>query len=422
MALFDWFWRYRAWGWKAGLSIVDQGLFSGANFILNVLLARWLAPEDYGAFAIAFAVMLVFYQIQSSLILDPMSIMGPVYHTSNIFGYFKQQLKLHFLITIFMGLLLSGGILAVSKFFAIEKKILEVAVTMGWGLPFTLLPWFFRRVFYILQKPGISTIGSFTYFSGSILGLLFLNEISLLSSEWAVLLVAFSGFISSVAMCFFWDKRNIFMEENSLLTVLKQNWVVGGWLFASAGLVVFAGQAQIFLSGSLLGLEDAGAVRILQLFSQPMVLIVNAVGGLVLPLLSSAYGKGDMPGFKKLVHNLVAGLVALSTLYALFLFLFSGQIEFLLYQGKYAKYVPLIPFWGLIPLLLSINSGPSWGLQAAQRPYSLLMVSILWVITSATLGYIFILSWGVWGATLSAVIGYTIAVICYAGLYRLWIK
>jgi hypothetical protein len=42
-----------SWFKKGSLAVLDQGLFSGANFIVNILLARWLAPEEYGAFAVA---------------------------------------------------------------------------------------------------------------------------------------------------------------------------------------------------------------------------------------------------------------------------------------------------------------------------------------------------------------------------------
>jgi O-antigen/teichoic acid export membrane protein len=47
--------RSTRWGLKGGMAIVDQGIFSGSNFVLYILLARWLAPDDYGAYALGFA-------------------------------------------------------------------------------------------------------------------------------------------------------------------------------------------------------------------------------------------------------------------------------------------------------------------------------------------------------------------------------
>lgn len=422
MALFDWFRRYRAWGWKAGLAVLDQGLFSGANFIVNVLLARWLSAEEYGAYAVAFSVLLIFYQIHSSLLLEPMSILGPAYHTDNIFFYFNQQIKLHFFETLLMAVLLVGGTAALSSLFFSEKKIVDILFVMGCGLPFILLPWFFRRVFYILEKPLISVVGSLVYFMSSVFGLSVLSRMPVFSSLTAVILVIVSSFFSGSMMSFFFEKRTFSGVENNIFFLLKQNWSIGGWLVVSAALVVLAGQAQIIISGSLLGLGDAAAMRVLGLFIQPMILSVNAIGSLMLPVLSYAYRERDMNKFKQIINNLVFGLVVLSVVYELFLFVFSSQIELVLYAGKYAKYVPLIPVWGLIPLLLSINSGPSWGLQAAQKPYSLFIVSVVWVVVSVILGFILTRHYGVLGATISAVLGYLVAIFIYIILYKLWIK
>ena len=38
------------WVGKGSLAVLDQGLFAGSNFLLNVLLARWLAPSGLRRF------------------------------------------------------------------------------------------------------------------------------------------------------------------------------------------------------------------------------------------------------------------------------------------------------------------------------------------------------------------------------------
>ncbi|MGB5153560.1 MAG: hypothetical protein WBN74_07940, partial [Candidatus Sulfotelmatobacter sp.] len=32
------------WAMKGGLAILDQGVFAGSNFVISILLARWLSP------------------------------------------------------------------------------------------------------------------------------------------------------------------------------------------------------------------------------------------------------------------------------------------------------------------------------------------------------------------------------------------
>src|SRR6202041_4020558 len=102
--------RVRTWGIKSGLSIVDQGLVSGAGFLLSFLLARWLNSEVYGAFAVAFATLLFLTGFHNVLLLEPMSVMGPARYSDRTPFYFAAQLRVH----IWMGALLAGVLLLVA--------------------------------------------------------------------------------------------------------------------------------------------------------------------------------------------------------------------------------------------------------------------------------------------------------------------
>ena len=56
--------RVRFWGIRSGLSVLDQGLTSGAGFLLNLFLARWLTSDGYGAFAVG---LLLFSSFSGSI-------------------------------------------------------------------------------------------------------------------------------------------------------------------------------------------------------------------------------------------------------------------------------------------------------------------------------------------------------------------
>src|SRR5690349_20138293 len=88
--------RLRALGLKSALALVDQGLFSGAGFLVNLLLARWLAPASYGAFAVAFAGFLFISGFHNVLVLEPLTVMGPGRHSDNLPAYFRAQLQINF--------------------------------------------------------------------------------------------------------------------------------------------------------------------------------------------------------------------------------------------------------------------------------------------------------------------------------------
>ena len=59
-------------------TLLDQGVVSLGTFLLSVLLARHLAPAEYGVFALLLGMLLLAQVINSSLIFYPMSIRSAV--------------------------------------------------------------------------------------------------------------------------------------------------------------------------------------------------------------------------------------------------------------------------------------------------------------------------------------------------------
>src|SRR5262245_52790299 len=64
-------------GARAGVwTLVDQGVFTASNFLFQMLLARWLAPQDYGAFTVALAIFLLIGAGQIALFGEPLLVYG----------------------------------------------------------------------------------------------------------------------------------------------------------------------------------------------------------------------------------------------------------------------------------------------------------------------------------------------------------
>src|ERR1039457_1871962 len=95
------------WVGKGSLVILDQGLISGSNFLIGILLARWLAPEAYGAYALAFSVFLFLSGFHNALLLEPMSVFGPASYRDQLRAYLGKLLQLNFLLTFGLALLLA---------------------------------------------------------------------------------------------------------------------------------------------------------------------------------------------------------------------------------------------------------------------------------------------------------------------------
>ena len=82
-----------SWFSKSTLSVMDQGLVSGSNFLLNVMLARWLSPEQYGAYALGFSIFLLMTAVYQSLVLEPMAVLGPILFPDRLKRYLGALLR-----------------------------------------------------------------------------------------------------------------------------------------------------------------------------------------------------------------------------------------------------------------------------------------------------------------------------------------
>lgn len=58
----------------ASWSLLDQGVVSLGTFLLNVILARFISPYEYGLFAILFSVIFLLQTVSSSLVFYPLSV------------------------------------------------------------------------------------------------------------------------------------------------------------------------------------------------------------------------------------------------------------------------------------------------------------------------------------------------------------
>ena len=164
--------RIRVWGFRSSVAILDQGLTSGSSLVLNLLLARWLPTETYGAFAVAFAGFLFASGFHNVLLLEPMSVFGPTRYAGQLRSYFRSNVTAHAaLVGPLSALVLLGG---VAMAFHGSQQLAGALLGGGIALPFLLLLWLVRRMCYVGQRPSVALFASsfsLIVISGGLFGL-----------------------------------------------------------------------------------------------------------------------------------------------------------------------------------------------------------------------------------------------------------
>ena len=413
--------RLRAFGVKSAWSLVDQGLTALTGFCVTFLLARWLAPEIYGAYAIAFAGYLFVGGLHNVIVLEPMSVIGPSRHADRLREYFRAQLLVH---GVMVGTCSAGvACVAVSVWLVAPASPLAGAIAGGGlALPFLLSLFLARRMCYVRQRPFTATLGSGCCLVLALVGLYGLHHFGWVSPCSVFLLVGVASLVGSwvvLRQVGVWGLREVGGSDERRITwtsALRENWTYGRWLVGSTILYSVSGQVQMFLAAAFLGLGAAGILRAMMLPASAMTQVVTAAGLLVMPGFSYDFGRGLVGRMRQKAMILSVVLCGAGICFSVVLWLAAGQTEHLLFGAKYAAYAWLMPMLSLVPALNGLTMGFSTALRASQRPQFDLLANAIAAPIAVVSALGFIRWWGLAGAAASMVTGFVVymGVNCWA--------
>ena len=379
--------RMKRWGLKGGLGILDQGLYSGVNFLLGILLARWFSPEIYGSFSAAYSLFLLLSVAQVALIAEPMSIFGADQYRYNITSYLNYLLRIQWIASI-----LGSFLIFLFTLFITNAVLRDAMMGMAVAFPFILYYWYLRRAFYIEMQSGMAMLTSFIYSTLLILAILLIQSVGHLTSSAAYLAMS----LSSLVAAFFALKRldlhllgkggneaglNVKVVNRELLGFGK--WILPAYLAGWFTTLSFP-----FFITVLLNAQSAGAFRALQNLFLPVQQLLAAITLLVLPWL--ARQKSDHGSAKLFtVTQVAAGITALGAgLYCFLIVIFRGDIVAFLYASEfYSSFNNLVIFLAVSTILGSAPLILGLALRVLGQPNI-----ILW---SKGAGAIFTLAFGI---------------------------
>jgi len=355
-----------SWTTKGSLAIADQGLFAGSNFLLNVLLARWLAPADYGAFALAYSVFLLFGVFHTAILTEPMLVFGPGKYRERFPEYLGILLRSHF------ALMLPGAALLAAAAFLLgwvySPAVGRAFLALALAGPFILLLWLLRRAFYVRLNPGWSAVGGGVYLAILLASILALRSAGRLTPATGFLAMAAASLITCLIL-FALLRPKLATESSTMRAVATDHWRYGKWAAATAGPSWFSSNVYFLVLPAWFGLAEAGALKALLNLAMPALHTMSALGVLLLPVLVRDRERGGQRAMSRTMKLSLALFLSGSGCYLALLWGFRLQIFHFLYAGKYAEYA----FWplllvGMAPIVASFPAVLGGALRALERP------------------------------------------------------
>jgi O-antigen/teichoic acid export membrane protein len=354
------------WVSKGALAILDQGLFAISSFVLNVLLARCLAPAEYGAFAMAYSVFLLLLVFHSAILTGPMLVFGPGKYRERFPEYLGVLLRGNFALMLPAAALLAATAILLGWLYspAVERAFLALAV----AAPFISLLWLLRRAFYVRLNPGWAAVGGVVY--------LLILLASSLALRAAGHLTPATGFLAMAATSLFTCllllvqlRPTLATDTSAIRNVAADHWRYGKWVAAAAGPGWVTDNIYFLVLPAWVGLAEAGGLKALMNLAMPALQSMAALGVLLLPILVRDRDCGGPRAMKRTIEVALALFLLGSACYVALLWGFRFQIFHFLYAGKYAAYAGwTLLLLGLLPFAQSLTCVMGNALGALERP------------------------------------------------------
>lgn len=396
----------RRWGAKIGISITDQSVFSGTNFFLNVLLIRWLTPDDYGIFAIALSIFLFLAAFQHAFVLDPVSIIGAAHYKDNFKKYVSIAVWIHCAITISISVIFGAAFL-----YLLAKKNVFAYPILGLAIasPLILFLYLFRQLCYLQEKPHLALWGSCAYLFFLFGGMLIIYKLNWISVATVLFLM---GLASIGAVITFWRYTGVEIHDfywsnikDMVKGVIAEHWNYGKWMMGSAFASWLSICIYVPLIGLFAGVAQAGAFKAMQNLMLPLQKIRVALSSLFLPWFSKqrlARGAGYL---KIALYKMLSSILLLSLVYIIFVIIYKDFIVSILYgKDYYITFTWIIPYLCAATFIGSIAHSFYLGLKVLKRSDANFWAQIAGVMVTLTIGTWLVYGFRLYGAAVASIL------------------
>ncbi|MGO8814054.1 MAG: glycosyltransferase [Terriglobia bacterium] len=390
-----------AWVGKGALALIDQGLLSGSNFLIGILLARWLSPDNYGAYALGFSIFLFLSGFHNAFFLEPMSVLGPESYPRCLPSYVKKLLELHFGMAFLLSVLAVAGVW-VARFFTTDPGVRSAMWGVAIAVPVVLFHWLCRRAVYLKLAPWLAAVSSAAYCIALVALLLALKRSI---SPFTGFLVQSLAAIPAIVLLLLSLKSGTDSDPGpSTLEVVHEHWRYGRWVVGSTIVYWLSGNAYYVIVAALLPMHDLAALRALRNFTLPFAQALTAITLLVLPWASSRFAQEGRLGLKRRTRQLTALFGGGALVYFSLIWLFGGRVMNFLYAGRYDEFAHLLALATAPLLLIAASVGSEVAVQVMQAPSEVFLAYSVSGALTLLMGIAFTHYWGLAGGLVGLLI------------------
>ncbi|HEX3997176.1 MAG TPA: lipopolysaccharide biosynthesis protein [Pirellulales bacterium] len=392
---------------KAVVALADQVIVSGASFFTTVLIGRICGPRELGFYSLAFAIVVLLYTVQQSVVTVPYTI-------------YVHRLPREVRRDYSGGILAHCGLLAMASAAGLAcaavlgmlgvgpAELTPVFGVLAATVPFLLLRDFGRRLAFADLR-----INRAFWLDAVVVGLQLLLVGGLavggrLSA--AAAFVAAGVSCGLVAVAWLYSVRSQFaLGWNSTRQAWQQNWGFSKWVLADQTATTLNTYVMHWLLAILFGIAATGlfaACATILCVLNPIVLGLNNV---LMPRVAIAIAAGSAAELRRVLWKSTLVITATTALFCGTLLLFGPRIMGLLYGAAYAGQSQTVSVLAIDMLVSSLAMAPAYALWARERSRTLFQVRVLRIAIAVVVSLCLAASLGPIAAAYGLLVGSIVA-------------
>lgn len=379
------------------LSVVDQLIYSGTNFLIAILLGRFLEEENFGFFLIMFSTWLFVYFLQKGMCTEFLFIRGG--GKKNVLDYFFS-IQIIFSISVLL--------LLYSSYFFIDLSFLQVT-NLEWTIFSLVIFAFTWREFFRSAKIFKMNFLRLIFFDLSYAVIvicsliwIYINDNLTVNITW---LVMFLTIISLIALDFltgggryrfsYDGKFKSFVLKNNKFMIWNGSVNIMIWSYANVYkfvLLLLLGPVQVAI---------IGACNYLIQLSSPLI---NGIQNFYLIKISQSEGDDK----KRMEREAVLIIMLIALTFSFPLILFPEELLNMFYNGKYTSYGIYVQMYGVSLIITNIGRVYHIGLLLNNMASKLAVAYIISLPLSILTLIISVYSFGTYGVNLYILVSSTL--------------
>lgn len=386
--------RFKSAGGKGIWTLADQGIVSLGTFVVGMILARNLAPVDYGVFALILGTLYFLNNIHSSMISYPLTIKGSTATTQRLGDLTGGSMK--WTLVVSTPLALGMGIV-VTVISDIRHAPWAMLVVIAWQLHETA-----RRALMTHLRHKALLPGDSVKFGGWALVTLFLTQTGQVTLGYVITSLAILSLLACAIQARQVQVR--FHSSISLRSTATDAWQLGRLVLLGGILAFFTAQLPPWLLAFTHGLDSAARLQAMILILGLMHPIMFGISNILLPAVSRANATIGFEDARRtgLSYGGLGGGIILP--FFLVILIFPGTV-LLLFFGEDSPYLNLeqeLRLLAIAYMFIYSSQVIAGMLNGVRRVPAGFLAQSAGVTAAILIGIPLIVQWGVLGACIAA--------------------